>query len=60
MQRHPARGEYIGVPIDGIPTTEAEHYLRCPACGGMIDCRDLAQAIAHNGPLPYPKQDQPQ
>jgi hypothetical protein len=27
--------------------------MRCPACGGMIDCRDLAQAIAHNGPLPH-------
>ena len=38
------RGRYIGKPADGIPTTEAEHYMRCPACGGMIDCRDLAQA----------------
>jgi len=46
--------------MDGIPTTEGEHYMRCPAGGGMIDCRDLAQAIAHNGPLPHPAQDQPQ
>ena len=43
---------------DGLATTEAEHHMQCPACGGMLDCRDLAQVMAHNGPLPHPTQDQ--
>jgi hypothetical protein len=42
------------------PTDEAEHFIRCPACGGWIDCRDLGQALEHDGPLPHPTQDQPQ
>jgi hypothetical protein len=54
------RGRYIGKPADGIPTTEGDHYMRCPACGGTLDCRDLAQVIAHNGPLPHPAEDMPQ
>ena len=54
------RGRYIGEPADGIPTTEAEHFMQCPACGGWLDCRDLAQALAHDGPLPHPAQDQQQ
>jgi hypothetical protein len=54
------RGKYRGVPADSIPTQEADHFVRCPACGGLVDCRDLAQALAHNGPLPHPKEDKPQ
>ena len=33
--------------------------IRCPACGGWIDCRDLAQVFEHEGPLPHPTKDQP-
>jgi hypothetical protein len=54
------RGKYLGQPFDGFPTNEAEHFMRCPACGGLIDCRDLAQALAHNGPLPHPSEDKQQ
>ena len=39
------RGRYIGKPADGIPTTEAEHFMQCPACGGWLDCRDLAKLL---------------
>jgi hypothetical protein len=31
-----------------------------PACGGWIDCRDLACVFDHEGPLPHPAQDRPQ
>ena len=49
--RHTARtirGERVGKPA----TDEAEHFIRCPACGGWIDCRDLACVFEHEGPLP--------
>ena len=50
------RGERVGKPV----TDEAEHFIRCPACGGWIDCRNLAQVFEHEGPLPHPALDQPQ
>ena len=50
----------MGYPLGRNPKDEAEHFMRCPVCGGLIDCRDLAQAIEHTGPLPHPKEDQPQ
>jgi hypothetical protein len=54
------RGTYIGKRIGDPPADEAEHFIRCPACGGWIDVRDLAQVLEHEGPLPHPAQDQPQ
>jgi hypothetical protein len=39
---------------------EAEHFIKCPACGCRIDRRDLGQVFEHEGPLPHPAQDQPQ
>ena len=30
------KGERVGKPL----TDEAEHFIRCPACDGWIDCRD--------------------
>ena len=54
------RGKYIGKRV-GLPATdEAEHFIRCPACDGWIDCRDLGQVFEHEEPLPHPPQDQPQ
>ena len=50
----------IGEPADGIPATKAEPYIQRPACGVWLDCRDLAQALSHDGPLPQPAKDQPQ
>jgi hypothetical protein len=44
----------------GEPATEAEHYIRCPTCAGLIDMRDLAQVMKHEGPLPHPALDRRQ
>jgi hypothetical protein len=34
-ERRPLRrGEIVGERIDKPAPTEAEHFLRCPACGG--------------------------
>ena len=55
-----ARAKYIGKRLGVPPASEAEHFIRCPACDGWIDCRDLAQVFEHEGALPHPAQDQPQ
>jgi hypothetical protein len=31
--------------------------VTCPACGGVIDLRDLAIVPAHLAPLPHPAED---
>jgi hypothetical protein len=54
------RGTCLGRPIGAQPRDEAEHFIRCPACDGWIDCRDLGQVFEHEGLLPHPAQDQPQ
>jgi hypothetical protein len=54
------RGKYLGKPVGPPATAEAEHFVRCPTCGGWMDCRDLAQVFEHEGPLPHPAQDRPQ
>jgi hypothetical protein len=41
------RGEIIGQRIDREPASEAEHFIRCPTCGGLVDCRDLGQVLEH-------------
>ena len=48
------------VTLQRAPKCDAEHFIRCPACDGWIDCRDLGQVFDHEGPLPHPSQDQPQ
>src|SRR3954447_19935271 len=35
-------------PTSG-PASEAEHFIRCPACGGWIDRRDLGHVLNHEG-----------
>jgi hypothetical protein len=48
------RGTYFGRPVGELqPMDEAEHYIRCPGCGGWIDRRDLGQVLAHAGELPH-------
>jgi hypothetical protein len=47
------RGHYVGKRLGDPPADEAEHFIRCPACGGWIDCRDLGQVFEHAGPLPH-------
>jgi hypothetical protein len=51
------RGRYFGEPVDGPPAGEADHFIRCPACGGWIDCRDLDAVFDHEAPLPHPPSD---
>lgn len=53
------RGKYIGVPM-AENISEADHFMKCEACGGWFDCRDLSQVFDHEKALPHPKQDQPQ
>ena len=52
------RGKYRGKPVGTPQADEAEHFVKCPACGGWIDCRDLGAVLEHEGPLPHSKQDQ--
>ena len=50
------RGKYLGKRLGDPPKNEAEHFIRCPACAGWSDCRDLGQVFQHEGPLPHPAQ----
>ena len=51
------RGKYLGKRLGEPPADDAEHFIKCPACAGWIDCRDLACVFDHEGPLPHPAQD---
>jgi uncharacterized C2H2 Zn-finger protein len=37
-----------GIDVDGIAKTEADHFMKCPACGEWFDMRDLGQAHVHD------------
>ena len=43
------RGTIFGRRVGDPPKSEAEHFIRCPACDGWIDCRDLGQVFEHEG-----------
>ena len=43
------RGVIFGRRVDDPPKSEAEHFIRCPARDGWIDCRDLGQVFEHEG-----------
>ena len=49
------RGKHIGHRVCDL--AEEEHFYRCPACGGSVDCRDLGQVFDHEGPLPHPAEE---
>ena len=51
------RGTVLGERADGRRVREAEHFRRCPLCGGLVDLRDLAWVRNHQEPLPHPAQD---
>jgi hypothetical protein len=36
-----------GYDPDGVAQTEADHFMKCPACGQWPDMRDLGQIMAH-------------
>lgn len=54
------RGKFIGSRVGGEPAHEADHFYKCPVCGGWVDKRDLGQVFSHEGPAPHPSEDQPQ
>jgi hypothetical protein len=54
------RGRFIGRGSDIDPIAEAEQFIKCEACGGWIDSRDLGAVTDHAGPLPHPAADKPQ
>ena len=37
----------IGKRRGGEPEDEREHFIRCPACGGWLDMRDLGEVLDH-------------
>jgi hypothetical protein len=49
------RGKFIGKPVGD---DDANHFMKCEACGGWIDCRDLGSVFDHEGPLPHPDKMQ--
>jgi hypothetical protein len=51
------RGTVIGRQVSGPRLSEAEHFKRCPLCGGYVDMRDRAWLEEHPQPLPHPAQD---
>jgi hypothetical protein len=51
------RGTAIGKQITGRPLTEAEHFRKCPLCGGYVDMRDRVWLDEHHQPLLHPAQD---
>ena len=63
IPRAHASANVVGDP----PANETEHFIRCSACSGWIDCRDLAQVCEHaahpagptaiNGHAPHDAQD---
>jgi hypothetical protein len=50
------RGKYLGKASERSAEGEAEHFIRCLAYGGWMDCRNLAQVFDPKGPLPHPAQ----
>jgi hypothetical protein len=53
------RGSIIGKPLYPV-ASEAEHFIKCAACGGWVNCRDLGIVFEHEGPLPHPAIDRAQ
>jgi hypothetical protein len=51
------RPKHIGCRMGNSPKNEAEHFYRCSACGGWVDCRDLGQVLDHEGALRHPAED---
>jgi hypothetical protein len=54
------RGTIIGRQVSGPLRCEADHFARCPVCGGYVDMRDLVWCEDHQGPLPHPACDRAQ
>jgi hypothetical protein len=51
------RGKYIAIRVGDPPQDEGEHFVRCPACGGWIDCRNLACVSTTEGREKHPAKN---
>lgn len=45
-----------GKRVGGEPVDEAEHFMKCRACGQAFDMRDLQQVLYHEDPGHEPKK----
>ena len=54
------RGTFMGKQVTGPRLSEAEHFRKCPLCGGHVDMRDRAWIGEHRQPLPHPACDRAQ
>jgi hypothetical protein len=45
-----------GKPDGWAPTSVAVTSRKCPTSGHLIDCRDLAEVIEHEGPHQAPSK----
>jgi hypothetical protein len=54
------RGRHVETIAPKSDTPTYGHLMKCPECGLWFDCRDLAAALAHNGPMPHPTNNKPQ
>ncbi len=52
-----SRQECIDQRVDRTAKVETDGLMRCPACDGRIDTRDLRQVLEHDGPLPHPVRE---
>jgi hypothetical protein len=60
MDEPQPRGRCMGRQVSGPRLTEAEHFRRCPLCGGYVDLRDRVWFEEHQQPLPHPACDRAQ
>ena len=47
----------VGKRVDREPEHEFEHFCACPACGQLVDMRDLGQVFHHEEPGHEPIDD---
>lgn len=51
-----AKPKIIGKRLGGEPKDEAEHFMKCNACGQAFDMRDLEQVCYHEVPGHQPRK----
>jgi hypothetical protein len=40
-------GKYLGRDAGNIAQSEADNFIECPACGELVDMRDLGEVFEH-------------
>jgi hypothetical protein len=54
MDEPQPRGTVMGKQVSGPRLTEAEHFRRCPLCGGYVDMRDRVWLKRSSRPVAAP------